>query len=95
MRFPSGIPSLHHPLVWRVAQEDFAENAKEIGALHPELVLRDVPRQSVERRPHSQRLERVRRRGARLDPTRSEVVGIGRPPRRLRLCTALPLTRRR
>jgi hypothetical protein len=95
MRFSSRIHDLHHPLVLRVPHEDLAQNPKEIRTLYPELVLRDVPGQSVEGRPHAQRLGPCHRRGTHLDPPRGEVVCVGCPPRRLRLCTALPLTRHR
>ena len=61
-RRDSSIESTTWTALWSCAwrSEDLAENPKEIRTLHPELVLRDVPRKSVERRPHAQRLGEAR-----------------------------------
>lgn len=47
---------LRPPLVLCVGEENSAEYAKEVSALDPELVFRDVPGKSVQRPPHPKRL---------------------------------------
>ena len=107
-RRPPGCPPVSHeessdlapPLVLRDTQEDFAEDPKEVRTLRPELVLRDVPGKSVQRRRDPQRRRRRRRRRRhlrrpRLQPPRHEVVRVARPPRRLRLLPTRRLALRR
>lgn len=58
----------------------------EIGALRAELVLRDIPGNSVEggRHPAHGLVTSSARDLAILQPTRGEILAVARPPRRLR-----------
>ena len=93
--FSRSLNDLRQHLVLRVLGEQSPQYAKEIRALDPELILREVPGKSVERSTHSQRLGRPLGRAASDDPPRDEVARIPCPPLRLRLRpTLLPALRR-
>jgi hypothetical protein len=78
--------------ILRGSQEQSAEYRNEISPLDLELVLRDVPGKSVERRRYPQRLDVASGGCALLDTPRDEVVSVGRAPRRLRRCSPPTLT---
>lgn len=83
------IEHLRGDLGLRVGEQDSAENPKEIRPLHAELVLRQVPGKSPERRRHAQRLDVALAPGAFENPARRKVVGVTCPPGRL--CPPSPL----
>lgn len=70
-------------LVFRVAHQDSPQLDQERGPSRREVVLRDVPWETVERRPGLGRL-RSFSHSLLLDPVRRDVLGIPPPPRRLR-----------
>lgn len=75
------IAGMRASLVLRGLDEDFAENRKEVGALMAELVLREVPGKSVERRGNGHGLGRslvVARTG--VETASGEVVGVALAP---------------
>jgi hypothetical protein len=110
-RFPRDFRGLGRSLVLRRPEEDFAENPKKISPLDPELVLRQVPGKSAQRRGEpKRRRHRWRRRrhplrrgaprgrgslAALHDAAGDEVARVGLPPRRLRPLPPLRLARRR
>jgi hypothetical protein len=98
-RFLRSIRHLRTHRVLRGTQEDFAEDPKKIRPLRPELVLRDVPGKSVQRRRHAQRWRWGRRRWRHLrrpllQTPRREVLRVASTPRRLRLLPASVLALR-
>jgi hypothetical protein len=80
-------------LVLRRTQHKCRHYPNEISALHLELVLREIPRKSRQRRWHFQRRWRSVQRTAPLDSPSDEVIRVFRappglgflPPRRLAL----------
>lgn len=71
-----------------------SHNANEISAFDAELVLRDVPGKSAQRRRQTQRLGRLRQRTASLHPPPQKVIRIPCTPRGLGLFAARCLTLR-
>lgn len=83
-----------HRLFWPTDPKS-AQVTKEVRALHPEGLLRQIPRQSVQRRRHRQRIHRL----ALLRLTRTllhlpahRVIRVQRRPRRRASSLALRLT---
>lgn len=81
VRIPSGINQLCADLVLRVPQHHSAQNYQEGRTQRLELLLGDVPRQPIQRRPHRCRSRPLR---ALLEPPPAEVVRISRYPLGLR-----------
>jgi hypothetical protein len=83
----SEINGLTRPLVLRVPTEESAHSQKEFSTLDPELVLREVPGKSVQRRrPTGQRRLRARLlgRNSLVNPPGAVVLRVSRSPRRPR-----------
>lgn len=82
------INDLRLHLVLRVPDEESSEYAKEIRALDPELILREIPGKSGQGPQNPQRGHRRWLQSPRVDPPRGEVVGIRRSPLSLGACAA-------
>jgi hypothetical protein len=68
----------------RGVEQNFAHNPKEISSLHPELVLRQIPGKSTQRRRQTQRFRALFFRTALLHPACDVVIGIPSTPSGLR-----------
>lgn len=82
---PCWIKRIRPHLVFRDTQDECPHNAKEISALRAELVFRELPGKSRQRRRQAQRLRRL---GLGLAPVQSPAEGVVRiatPPVGLRL----------
>jgi hypothetical protein len=93
---PCFISGMSLELVLRDPKQDGAQNANEIRALNPKLVLRDVPGKSAQWWWQPERFRRPTLIPALLYPPRKKVVGMALPPRLLRLhaagCLALRIS---
>jgi hypothetical protein len=80
-------------LVFRPRQEDSSQYLNKFAALGLELIFREIPGQSVQRRwmPGRRRPIILGLRRPRLHPIRHRVLRIAAPPRRLRFRPALAL----
>lgn len=88
------INDLHAPLVLHPPHQESSEKSKEISPLDPELVLRHIPGKSVQWRQWPQGFRSFLRRPKLQAPGR-KVLGVGCPPRRLRLRPTSELARLR
>ena len=91
---PIRINHLYTELRLRGAQQKCSHNPYEICTLHTELRLRDIPRKSVQRRRHSQRLYWPGHGFTGQDPPRRKIVRIAPTPCRLLLPPTGQLTLR-